>query len=437
MLGRSSVLTLVPDDNTGGDELLTGLTPDYARTDGDELLTGLASTNAETDTVDETSSVPQQCDQSGTVGSQSCTVGAESEPLQTLPTATEETQFVIASPPRSRGRPKTSAKAKKAAKRPSTWRKKALSSSLPPTKPIIPPASITRMLRPEQIRLCYQKVTALQSEHKTLAENDLAVNIPGFVVFSTRTLRTMQLWHKATKAANLVDKLLKWVQTIDFTIPMPTPSQVHEQPDLMSKANTIPLLSRKAEVLDLVRKTCLSDDTINIVMAKLFGGRRDVTIVDPSIIGSVEGGHMPGVTAVLADVFANVTSGKILIPVCCSKTHWCGIILDLDMKNVCIYDPMKSSYTVRVRALAESLIVQLPDYAPRNCPLAAPNPEPKASLKSPSHRQHTSIFICVGSVVLKERLALKMAMSIQHLGFLSQQHQFLAIINRTFKTRAS
>ncbi|GMF40777.1 unnamed protein product [Phytophthora fragariaefolia] len=40
-------------------------------------------------------------------------------------------------------------------------------------------------------------------------------------------------------------------------------------------------------------------------------------------------------------------------------------MLDLDMKNVCTYDPMKSSYTVRVRALAESLIVQLPDYAPR------------------------------------------------------------------------
>ncbi|GMF47032.1 unnamed protein product [Phytophthora fragariaefolia] len=78
---------LVADDDTGGDELLTGLTPGYARTDGDESLTGLASTNADTDTVGETSNVPQQSDQSGTDGSQSCTVGAESEPLQTLSTA--------------------------------------------------------------------------------------------------------------------------------------------------------------------------------------------------------------------------------------------------------------------------------------------------------------------------------------------------------------
>ncbi|GMF47033.1 unnamed protein product [Phytophthora fragariaefolia] len=102
----------------------------------------------------------------------------------------------------------------------------------------------------------------------------------------------MKLWHKATKVANLVDKLLKWVQTIDFTIPMPIPCQVHEQPELMSKANTIPLLSRKQNTL--VR-------------------------------------HNAG----------------------------------LRYEKRCIYDPMKSSYTVRVPALAESLIVQLPDYAPR------------------------------------------------------------------------
>ncbi|KAI9989747.1 hypothetical protein PInf_020034 [Phytophthora infestans] len=56
-------------------------------------------------------------------------------------------------------------------------------ASLPPTKPIIPPASITRILRPEQISICNQKVTAFQSKHKGTAEKDLVVDIPGFGVY--------------------------------------------------------------------------------------------------------------------------------------------------------------------------------------------------------------------------------------------------------------
>lgn len=121
----------------------------------------------------------------------------------------------------------------------------------------------------------------------------------------------------------------------------------------------------QAAILDLVGKTCLSEDTMNIVMAKLFGSRSDVIIVDPSIIGSVEGEAMPGIAAVFADVFASVTNEKIFIPVCCSKNHWCGISLDLEMAEAAVYDPMGSTYALKVRALTEALLVQLPDYAPR------------------------------------------------------------------------
>ncbi|ETL77576.1 hypothetical protein L917_21482 [Phytophthora nicotianae] len=98
----------------------------------------------------------------------------------------------------------------------------------------------------------------------------------------------MKAWHAATKTNKLVEKALTWVNTIDFTLAMPSSFKVDEHPELIAKVKSIPLSSRKAELLDLVGKTCLSDDTINTVMAKLFGPRSNVMIVDPWLIGSIE-----------------------------------------------------------------------------------------------------------------------------------------------------
>ncbi|OWZ19049.1 hypothetical protein PHMEG_0006761 [Phytophthora megakarya] len=39
--------------------------------------------------------------------------------------------------------------------------------------------------------------------------------------------------------------------------------------------------------------------------------------------------------------------------------------MNLELKDVCIYDPMKSSYANSVRAIMETLVTWLPDYAPR------------------------------------------------------------------------
>ncbi|ETP27502.1 hypothetical protein F442_23222 [Phytophthora nicotianae P10297] len=161
-------------------------------------------------------------------------------------------------------------------------------SSLPAMKPVITADSITHILRSDQIDTCYRKVVALQRKLNTVSENALAVNIPGFGVYSTKTLRTMKAWHAATKTNKLVEKALTWVNTIDFTLAMPSSFKVDEHPELIAKVKSIPLSSRKAELLDLVGKTCLSGDTINTVMAKLFGPRSNVMIVDPWLIGSIE-----------------------------------------------------------------------------------------------------------------------------------------------------
>ncbi|KAF1775452.1 hypothetical protein GQ600_13346 [Phytophthora cactorum] len=50
---------------------------------------------------------------------------------------------------------------------------------------------------------------------------------------------------------------------------------------------------------------------------------------------------------------------------CCHKYHWCATMIDVELKDISIYDPTSSSYIVGVRAIAEKLATQLPDYAPR------------------------------------------------------------------------
>ncbi|KAG3119022.1 hypothetical protein PI125_g2394 [Phytophthora idaei] len=40
-------------------------------------------------------------------------------------------------------------------------------------------------------------------------------------------------------------------------------------------------------------------------------------------------------------------------------------MIDVELKDVYIYDPMASSYIVSIRAIAEKLVTQLPDYALR------------------------------------------------------------------------
>ncbi|POM71858.1 LOW QUALITY PROTEIN: Hypothetical protein PHPALM_11515 [Phytophthora palmivora] len=175
------------------------------------------------------------------------------------------------------------------------------------------------------------------------------------------------------KVIKLVEKAFTWVSAIDFSTPMPASIQVVQHIEILSKVKTIPLLSTKVrknakcqtEILDLVCKTQLSDDTINVVMARLFGSRNDVIVMKPNIIGNISNGEISITVAIFADVFAGMKTEKICIPVCCNKIHWCGIMVNTRLKDACIYDPMSSNYAVAVRALVEKLVTQLPEYAPR------------------------------------------------------------------------
>ncbi|OWZ12660.1 hypothetical protein PHMEG_00014139 [Phytophthora megakarya] len=350
--------------------------------------------------------------QSGTQSGQSGQSGTKpGESGMTTLEAVEGSTFEVASPPRSRGRPKQTPRAKKSA------RNKAISdaeedselyslnislanvqdvvnnqptyasaadllsrfklidfakklkaptahkiSALSAPKVLTVISSITRMLRLEFIERCKVKVSGLQKRQKNangtnLAEKDIAVEIIGVGIYSTEMLGVMKKWHTAMKSIRHVDKAVTWIDTIDFNVDVPEHFQVERDPNILAKLKDIPLFSTQ------VRKSTLGDCTINALMLKLFGEREDIIVVDTSVAGNVMNGYQP--VQSMKNIFEVVHGKKILIPVICGKNHWCSIMMDLQLKDVCIYDPMNSTYGVHVRPLADKLANMVPDAAPR------------------------------------------------------------------------
>ncbi|ETO99761.1 hypothetical protein F441_22819 [Phytophthora nicotianae CJ01A1] len=358
--------------------------------------------------------------QSGESGTQSGESGTQSgfEPqiaLATLPQANDV--FEVASPPRSRGRPKQAARSKKEARRKNvqtvqddsnlyaanlslanvqdavegepTYKESAAilsrfklfefskkprapvahnKLSLSPAKNITPVRSITQIFPKDLIERCNAKVSTLQKKHRdssdqNLAEQDIAVELIGIGTYATETLGVMKKWHRAMKSIQYVEKAISWIETIDFTLPMPQAFRAESDPDMIPKLKAIPLLSVQAEALELVGKSPLGDGTVNTLMLKLFAERVDTIGIDTSIAGNVMNGFLPVDT--MKSVLLGATGEKILIPVICGKNHWCSIMIDLTCKDVLIYDPMNSSYGSKVRPLADKLVTMLPDFAPR------------------------------------------------------------------------
>ncbi|KAE9041417.1 hypothetical protein PR001_g6625 [Phytophthora rubi] len=165
------------------------------------------------------------------------------------------------------------------------------------------------------------------------------------------------------KSIQHVDKAVKWIDTIDFNIQMPDRFKVERDPYILHKLKEIPLLSVQAEALELVGKSALGDDTVNTLMLKMFAANVNTVVVDTSVAGNVMNGFMP--VESMQKICTGVTKEQILIPVICGKNHWCSIMMDLMTKDVCIYDPMNSSYGVNLRPIADKLAMMVPNAAPR------------------------------------------------------------------------
>ncbi|KAG3171498.1 hypothetical protein PI126_g1829 [Phytophthora idaei] len=110
--------------------------------------------------------------------------------------------FEVTSPPRSRGRPKQSARSKKAARR--------------------------------------RNVEKVQDDSSLYSDNLSLANVQEAL---KETLRVMKNWHKAMKSIQHVDKAVCWVDTIDDAMQMPTTFRDEPDANIVSKLKSILLIS--------------------------------------------------------------------------------------------------------------------------------------------------------------------------------------------------
>ncbi|KAG1694067.1 hypothetical protein DVH05_022084 [Phytophthora capsici] len=106
--------------------------------------------------------------------------------------------------------------------------------------------------------------------------NQSGDSVTGVGTFSTKTLGVMKMWYKAKKMTVLVEKALSWIETVDFAPNMPSCFKVNRDHNLIEKLKSIPLLSTQAEALELVGKSALGDNSVDILLSNLFASRADV-----------------------------------------------------------------------------------------------------------------------------------------------------------------
>ncbi|GMF59826.1 unnamed protein product [Phytophthora fragariaefolia] len=145
-------------------------------------------------------------------------------------------------------------------------------------KPVLHTDEIVRILPKDILQKCYQRVTALQKTRRGMAERDVTVEICSIGVFSTEMLRIMERYNRATTASKQVEKAVRWISSIAFTLPMNPLFKARENPALIDKLHHIKLLTSETEVLDLAAKGSLSDITMSTLSTKWFGSYPTVAV---------------------------------------------------------------------------------------------------------------------------------------------------------------
>ncbi|ETP44257.1 hypothetical protein F442_09138 [Phytophthora nicotianae P10297] len=84
-------------------------------------------------------------------------------------------------------------------------------------------------------------------------------------------------------------------------------------------------------------------------------------VIDPSNIG-ISNGAVTTDSEYFQRALARVTKKmKVLFPINCNNNHWCAVLMDMQKGRVYVYDSMASSYADSVRAVAQKMIMMLPD----------------------------------------------------------------------------
>ncbi|KAI9989628.1 hypothetical protein PInf_019913 [Phytophthora infestans] len=228
-------------------------------------------------------------------------------------------------------------------------------AKLPANKTIIDADELVRVFPKDLLRKCTKKVTALQTASENLSEPEVVVEIPGLGVFKTSTLATMKRYHISIQTAHLVDRVIRWCQTINFDIPMPPAFKTQEDPDRKAKVERSQLLAP-----EIAAKGCLGDTTMVHLLEKLFGTKSSIVVGSSYLIAVESPTKVTLDSDRLADLLLGLSFEKVIIAVNAHGNHWCAIMLDVSARILYTYDPMESSYRIGLRTAVHNLSLMVP-----------------------------------------------------------------------------
>ncbi|ETI31934.1 hypothetical protein F443_21166 [Phytophthora nicotianae P1569] len=213
-------------------------------------------------------------------------------------------------------------------------------AKLPASKLLVKPDEITRIFPMDLIKKCATKVVAFQKKHKGVRELDIALEVVGVGV--------------------RINSALAWIDNVDLSRCDNSNFSVERDLDLPSKLKEIKVLTSQVDVLDIAGKGLITDEIMHKILAKIFGSKDGITVFDSSTLGTVVDGKVTSCGEIIRDALSGLTREKVLIPVNCNGSHWCGVMIDLEGGTVEVYDSSSSSYTMSVRVLAQTLVHLLP-----------------------------------------------------------------------------
>ncbi|OWZ07632.1 hypothetical protein PHMEG_00019952 [Phytophthora megakarya] len=114
-------------------------------------------------------------------------------------------------------------------------------------------------------------------------------------------------------------------------------------------------------IVDWTAKQQISDDVMMDFLSKKFGWDHSVVVIDPANLGVEVSGSVTAPHERIRNALVRLSNEKVLVPVNCSGNYWCGIMMDLTMREVYAYDPSATSYISGVRTVAQVMMQLLPD----------------------------------------------------------------------------
>ncbi|KAE8962565.1 hypothetical protein PR001_g29489 [Phytophthora rubi] len=100
---------------------------------------------------------------------------------------------------------------------------------------------------------------------------------------------------------------------------------------------------------------------MHMVLMKKFESDPDVVVFEAAALGVVVDGKIEADKQALRRAMSGLTKEIVLLPVNCNGNHWCAVMMNLKTGKVFVYDSSSSSYLLSVRAVAQTLILLLPE----------------------------------------------------------------------------